>query len=379
VNPTKLANALVLLAAFSGCHASHGGESPVGPPVPNDTVTLTQAQVDDAKIVISTVADQDVDDTILTSGRVSFDDLRVAHVFSPVTGRVVRIDAELGKHVKKGEELATIESPDVGNAVSDMHKANADLIAAQHDIKRQQDLFLVHAVSAATVEQSEDNYRKSKAEMERAERKAILLRAGGVNAVTQTYTLYSAIEGEVLARAINPGVEVQGQYTGGATVELFTIGDLSKVWVFADIYEMDLARMRVGTTAKVTVVSQPGKVFEGKVDWVANMLDPTTRTAKVRCSFDNPEMLLKPEMYATVQVSVQSRRALAIPRTAVFRLGDTTVAFVQKSAEGGNVEFERTPVKVDEAEGSKLVVVEHGLERGQKIVESGGVLLLQKL
>ena len=90
-------------------------------------------------------------------------------------------------------------------------------------------------------------------------------------------------------RNINPGIEVQGQYSGGATQELFTIGEIDKVWVLADLYEMDLARVQVGAPAAVTVVAYPDKVFEGKVDWVSGMLDPTTRTAKVRCTFDNPD------------------------------------------------------------------------------------------
>jgi cobalt-zinc-cadmium efflux system membrane fusion protein len=342
-------------------------------------VWLSQQQVVDAKIEVKPVTDQDVDDTILTSGRVALDDLRSAHIFSPVTGRVVRIAAQLGQRVKKGEALATIESPDIGSAVSDVHKAEADLIAAQHDYQRKKDLFEQKAGSAADLEAAEDGYRKAKAEIERARQKQALLRVGNADAVTQTYTLTSPIDGEVLLRNINPGIEVQGQYSGGATQELFTVGEIDKVWVIADLYEMDIARVHVGTPANVSVVTYKDKVFKGQVDWVSGMLDPATRTAKVRCTFDNPDRLLRPEMYATAEISVDQSRALAIPRNALLRLGEYKVVFIEVGEEPGRVRFQRMPVDVDEGESSQWLEVKHGLTPGQRVVVNGAILLSQKL
>jgi cobalt-zinc-cadmium efflux system membrane fusion protein len=372
---------LGLLAASAlavSCNKLQAAPQPAAQPPPGE-VWLTAAQVQDAKIAVQPVAEQNVDDTILTSGRVALDDLRSSHVFSPVTGRVVRIDAQLGAHVKKGDPLAVIESPDVGNTVSDMNKAEADLIAAQHDYRRKKELFEQKAGSAADLETAEDNYRRAKAEIERARQKAVLLHTGGVDSVTQTYTLRSPIDGEVLLRNINPGIEVQGQYTGGATQELFTIGELDRVWVLGDVYEVDLARVRVGSPATVSVVTYPGKAFHGKVDWISGMLDPNTRTAKVRCTFDNPDGLLRPEMYATVQISVEQKRALAIPRGALLRLGEYKVVFVEIGESDGRVRFERIPVDVDEGESSEWLEVKHGLAPGQKVVTSGAILLSQKL
>ena len=370
--------ALAMCAGVS-CHKSQAATEPVGPQPPTGQVWLTPAQVADAKIEVQVATEHDVDDTILTSGRVTLDDLRAGHVFSPVTGRVVKITAQLGQHVKKGDSLAVIESPDIGNAVSDVHKAEADLIAAEHDYKRKKDLFEQKAGSAADLESAEDNWRRAKAELERARQKAYLLRAGNVDSVTQSYTLSSPIDGEVLLRNISPGIEVQGQYSGGATQELFTIGELDRVWVLADLYEMDLARVHVGSPAEVTVVAYKGKVFAGQVDWVSGMLDPTTRTAKVRCTFDNPGKLLRPEMYSTVQISVDQKRALAIPRSSLLRLGEYKVVFVEVGESEGRARFERMPVEVDEGESSPWLEVKHGLEPGQKIVVSGAILLSQKL
>ena len=242
---------LALLGA--ACHRSEAAEVPQGPEAPPGEVWLTPEQVRDAKIDVEAVALRDVDDTILTSGHVVLDDLKSGHVFSPVTGRVVRIDAQLGEHVKKNDPLAVIESPDIGNVVSDVHKAEADLIAAEHDYKRKKDLFEHRAGSAADLEASEDNWRKARAELERARQKAYLLRLGNVGAVTQTYTLSAPVDGEVLMRNINPGIEVQGQYGGGTAQELFTIGEIDRVWVLADVYEMDLARVHVGAPVVVSV------------------------------------------------------------------------------------------------------------------------------
>jgi cobalt-zinc-cadmium efflux system membrane fusion protein len=348
---------------------------------PAGEVWLTPQQVRDAKIEVQPLATHDVDDTILTSGTVTLDDLRTGHVFSPVTGRVVSIVAGLGQRVAKGDPLAVLESPDVGSTSSDVHKAQADMIAAEHDLKRKKELYEQKAGALADYEASNDNYRKAKAELERAEQKQRLLRMGNADSVSQRYTLTSPVDGEVLLRNINPGVEVTGQYSGGATVELFTIGELDRVWVLGDLYEMDLARVHVGSPAMVSVVSYPGKVFQGTVDWVSGSLDPNTRTAKVRCTFDNPDKLLRPMMYATVQISVDRETALAIPRNALLRLGEDKIVFVQlgDAGQGGVVRFQRVAVDVDEGESSPWLVVRKGLQAGQKLVVSGAILLSQKL
>ena len=179
----------------------------------------------------------------------------------------------------------------------------------------------------------------------------------------------------MLVRNINPGVEVQGQYSGGATVELFTIGELDKVWMLGDLYEMDFPRVQVGAPVNVTVVSHPGRVFKGAVDWVSGSLDPNTRTAKARCTFDNPGKLLRPRMYATAEISVEQETTLAIPRSALMRLGDEIAVFVETGEVDGRVHFRKVPVAVDEDESSPWLVVRKDLTAGQKIVVNGGILL----
>jgi len=375
-----VATLLTALSAGSvACHRSQGpAEVPQLQP-PDGEVWLTPQQVIDAKIEVQPIQARDVDDTILTAGTITLDDLRTGHVFSPVTGRVITILAGLGQRVTTGAPLAVIESPDIGNAVSDVHKAQADLIAADHDVKRKKALYEAKAGPLADLEAANDTYRRAQAELERASKKEELLRVANANTVTQQYTLPAPVDGEVLLRNINPGVEVQGQYSGGASVELFTIGELDKVWVLGELYEMDIARVKKGAPATVRVVAYPGKVFNGTVDWVSGALDPNTRTAKVRCTFDNPDKLLRPMMYASVQISVDQEKTLAIPRNALLRLDQTTAVFLETGEGDGHVAFRKVVINVDEGEGSPWLVVRNGLSTGQKLVVNGAILLSQNL
>jgi multidrug efflux pump subunit AcrA (membrane-fusion protein) len=146
--------------------------------------------------------------------------------------------------------------------------------------------------------------------------------------------------------------------------------------VLSDIYESDISRIKVGAHAEVAAVAYPTKKFEGKVDWISGTLDPTTRTEKVRCTFPNPERILKQDMYTTVTISVASHKELALPPTAILRLGDQNVVFVDRGkTQDGKERFERVPVAVDEASGSKWLPVLHGIDAGARVVVHGAEAL----
>jgi cobalt-zinc-cadmium efflux system membrane fusion protein len=372
----------ILALALAGCGQAATGAQPASGATGSE-VRLKPQQVLDAHMEIETADEQPVGGVIRAAGRVTFDDLRVAHVFSPVTGRITRIIAQPGQRMKKGQPLCVIQSPDLGSAVSDMAKAQADLVAAEHDWKRQKELFEAHAAAQKDYEAAEDNYLKSKAELERATRKARMLRNLGatLNSVTQEYLLPSPIDGEVITRGANPGLEVQGQYSGGTAVELYTIGELDRVWVLADIFEMDFPKVKQDATVNVKVLSYPNRIFSGHVEWISSALDPTSRTAKVRCSIENPKRELRPEMYGTALITVNAERRLAIKRSAMLLLGEQPVIFVQTgTTPDGLLRFERRPVAVDEMAGSEeYVPVIRGVERGEKVVTAGAVLLLGML
>jgi cobalt-zinc-cadmium efflux system membrane fusion protein len=369
---------LLALGASAGCKEAAGSTSR-GPALAPGEVGLSLDEMRQNGIVVEAVSDQEIDDTLVATGRVAFEDIKVGHVFSPVSGRVARIDVDLGARVKAGQPLAVIESPDVSLASSDVAKASADLIAAEHVLQRERDLLAENATSQKDYEGAEDTYRQARAEKQRASQKAFLLRSGSVDAVTQDYSLVSPLEGEVLARNLSVGTEVQGQYSGG-TQELFVVGELDEVWVLADIYEIDLARVHTGAKCIVRTVAYRDKTFEGKVDWIAGILDSTTRTAKMRCTFANGEGLLKPDMYATATVSVAPHNILALPKTAILHLGAQTVVFVDHGAgPSGKHNFERVPVAIDEALGGKWLPVLHGLDAGDKVVTNGSEALESKI
>jgi multidrug efflux pump subunit AcrA (membrane-fusion protein) len=200
------------------------------------------------------------------------------------------------------------------------------------------------------------------------------------------------VDGEVLFRNVYPGVEIQGQYSGGAANtclpgltanavcgELFTVGGLDALWALGDLYESDLPRVHVGAAVRMTAVAYPGRVFEGTVDWISPVLDPSTRTVKVRCTLDKRASVLRPFMYLRMAVAAEERRALAIPASAVVRMGESRVVFVELDETVGTARFERVPVDVDETLAGEYVPVRYGLEQGRKIVVRGTTVLTQRL
>ena len=369
--------ALSVIAALAGCTHKETPAATTSPSNPNE-VLLTKEQALQMKIAVDKVDLQDVDDTVLASGKVAFDDQKVLHVFSPVSGKAIKVIAQLGNHVKKGDPLIVIESPDIGQVTSDVGKAMANLKAAETNYQRMKELLALKAVAQLDYENAVNAYGQAKAELERAEQKAALFHSGDV--VGQTYTLRSDIEGEVFYKNVSTGMEVAGQYTGTNPVEIFTIGDADKVWVLTDVFEVDIPRVKLGSKVVVNVPSWPDRDFVGKVDWISSALDPTTHATKVRCTFDNSDHALKPEMFATVKISVDVKKAIAIPRSAVIRLGDQLVVFLDRGPGlDGKERYERLPVIVDEGEGSKWLTVDHGLEVGDKLVTSGALLLSDML
>ncbi|HUJ28566.1 MAG TPA: efflux RND transporter periplasmic adaptor subunit [Myxococcales bacterium] len=359
---------LLSLALACGQQAKSGGEKPA-----QGWATLSAQQLESMHVAVAPVEEREVGGELQTSGRIAFDDLRVAHVFSPVTGRISSIRAQPGDKVQKGAPLAGLLSPDLGSALADVRKAEADVIAADHELQRQTELVAVHAGAQRDLEQAEDTQRKARAELDRArQRTHMLSRDPG----TQEFILRSPIKGEVIARNVNPGAEVQGQYSGGTSPELFTVGSLDQVWAFADVFEIDLPQVKEGARVSVSVVAYPDRKFEGRIDWIAGALDPATRTAKVRATLDNRDHALRPEMYATVAIAVPRARALAIPREAVLRLGDQLVVIAQVGRdESGMTRFARRVVKVDESVTGDFVPVISGLQAGDTVVVRGGLLL----
>ena len=353
-------------------------EGPVAKDAPEGEAVLTRSQLEHGGVEVAPAAAVDLPDAVTLGGRLTFDDQRVTHVYSPVTGRVTHVLAKPGERVRKGSPLATILSPDVGTAVADVVKAQADLTQAEHEQQRQKELYEARAGARKDLEAAEATLAKARAELERARQKNRLLGEGTVDKVTQEFVLASPRAGEVVARAVSPGTEVQGQYAGASNpVELFTIGDAARLWVIADAYEVDLGRIHEGDPVEIQNPAAPGRTFRGTIDWISDVVDPQLRTLKVRCAIDNRDRVLKPEMYEAVTVRVPGRQVVAVPRRAILRVGEDKVVIVSKGeTSDGRARFEKRVVVVDEGRSEGLVAVHSGLAPGERIVVRGAVLVL---
>jgi cobalt-zinc-cadmium efflux system membrane fusion protein len=179
-----------------------------------------------------------------------------------------------------------------------------------------------------------------------------------------------------------PGLEVQGQYTmGGSVAELFTVGATDRLWVIGDVHEMDRPHVNEGDDVVLTVGAFPDMTFHGTVDWVADVLDPVLHTAGVRCVIDNPDHLLRPDMYESLKISVPRKHVLAIPRGALLRAGNETIVFVATGYDrpDGTVVFKRRKVTANETLDGDLLPVLSGLQAGDVVAVDHSVLLLGML
>ena len=349
-------------------------EERADPRPPPGEAWVSPQQMQAGQVAVATVEERPVASEVSAPGRIAFDDAHVAHIFSPVSGRVSRIDAPLGQRVRRGAALLTLESPDVGVAAADVGKAEADLQAAERELRRQRELVEAHAGAQRDLEAAQAARGRAAAELARA-RQRVRLFHGTSAGVSQTVTLRAPIDGEIVARAVTPGMEVAGQSSGASSPELFTVGDVDQVWAIADVFEMDLPRVQRGAPATVKVVAYPDRSFSGRVDWISPALDPQTRSARVRVTLPNPGHELLPEMYATVLISTAPRNALAIPRTAVLHLGDQTVVLVETGrSENGLLRFQQRRVQLESDDADPAVILS-GLSQGDQVVVSGALLL----
>ncbi|HME60566.1 MAG TPA: efflux RND transporter periplasmic adaptor subunit [Candidatus Binatia bacterium] len=291
---------------------------------------------------------------IRTVGIVTYDETRVAQVFSKVEGWIEKLLVNYtGTLVRKGQPLFTLYSP--------------DLVATQEEyllaLKAKQTLgsSSIKEISAGSDSLLESAHRRLSLWDISEEQISDLEKTGKPK---RNLTLYSPIGGFVLKKDALQGMRVMPDK------ELYTIADLSKVWVNADIYEYELAYIRVGQKATINLAYYPARDFVGKVSWISPVLDEKTRTAKVRLEFANRDFILKPEMYANAEIEINAGRKLAVPDEAVLDSGLRKVVFLDK----GDGRFEPAEVKIgNKFDGYYEVLA--GLSPGERILASAGFLL----
>ena len=362
---------VILLAAISCRRTEAAADAP-----PAGEIWLTAEQIRGARLVIAPVGQRALAIHLVTPGRVAFDEGRVAHVFSPVSGRVTQVLAPFGGRVRQGDPLAVLESPDLGSAWADLLKARADDDAAEHELARQKDLLAHRASAERDLEAAQDNAAKTAAELERARFRLRTLHAPEDGVATQEFVLRAPIAGEVVNRTATPGLEIQGMLSSANVVqELFTVGEFDPIWVWGDIYERDLGRVRRGQAVAIATDSDPEHPLASTVDYVSQALDPQTHTGRVRCVLPNADRRLKPEMFVTLSIEVDRRESAALPREAVIKAGDRQTVFVEhgKTSDGRTRFLQQAIVLGDADDG--WVAVASGLAPGDRVVTAGSILL----
>ncbi len=321
-------------------------------------------------IKVEVVKESDSSGKVTLPGRVTFDEDHTQRVASPIDGRVVGMLVKLGDTVKAGQSLLQLSSPDVGQIQSDAQKALTDLSIAEKGIERLHKLQAIGAASEKDVAQSEGDYKKARSDYARSEAQ---LKSLGISPSDPAVNvaLRSQIPGVVVERNVLVGQEVRSD---GAT-PLITVASLDSVWVLGDAYEQDLGLVNEGAKVSVRVPAYPGETFAGRVKHIGEVVDPNTRTVKIRCVVDNPGHRLKPEMYAKMDVETPGGiKLITVPSKAVLNDGDKAMVVV---ATEGNV-FRTRIVQVGPEVESNVRIIS-GLTSGEKIVTSGAIFMKQEI
>jgi len=321
-------------------------------------------------IKVEVVKESDSSGKVTLPGRVTFDEDHTQRVASPIDGRVVGMLVKLGDTVKAGQSLLQLSSPDVGQIQSDAQKALTDLSIAEKGIERLHKLQAIGAASEKDVAQSEGDYKKARSDYARSEAQ---LKSLGISPSDPAVNvaLRSQIPGVVVERNVLVGQEVRSD---GAT-PLITVASLDSVWVLGDAYEQDLGLVNEGAKVSVRVPAYPGETFAGRVKHIGEVVDPNTRTVKIRCVVDNPGHRLKPEMYAKMDVETPGgTKLITVPSKAVLNDGDKAMVVV---ATEGNV-FRTRIVQVGPEVESNVRIIS-GLTSGEKIVTSGAIFMKQEI
>ncbi len=302
------------------------------------------------------------------TGRVTFDEERASRVGSPVSGRVVDLLVHPGDRVRKGQGLLVIASPDAESAVADHVAALADAAVAEKALERVGRLFSEQAVPYKEVLQAQSDSTKAAAAVARARARLEVLGIDPARAArTARFVLRAPIDGTVVDRPAFPGMEVRPD--SGAP--LVTVADLSRLWVLADVYERDLALVAAGRAATIRVPAWPERAFPGTVTHVGDVVDPATRTVKVRVDVENPQRALKPEMFARVTLAGgPGTPALAIPSEALLSDGPGSAVIV---ALGGG-RFEKRAIESGPEHDGRVRVLA-GLHDGEQVVVDGAIYL----
>jgi len=317
--------ALFLLAIAVAC----SGDTKAAPTKSEVTIDPNLYHVDHPELFkLAKVGTQNLPIVLNANGSVTPDVNRSIHVTSQGSGRVVDLRVKLGDSVEKGQVLLTIYSADLAGAFSDYQKAQADERLAKKALERAQLLYSHGALAEKDLEIAQDTEDKARVDVQNTEQRVRLL-GGDPAQPGSLIELRAPVAGTIVEQNVS-GFE--GIKSLDNSPNLFTLTDLSQVWVVCDVYENNLSEVRMGDSAEVRLAAYPSQIYRGTVADISRVLDPNLRSAKVRIVLPNPDGALRPNMYAVATFrSSQLHPRLVVPTTAVMRLQDKDWVFRQES------------------------------------------------
>jgi len=368
VAPVLVLSQVSVLLTCIGCsrETAEEGTTPVPVERASDPAVVQVAHPQNFHVV--RVETRTVPNELHVNGVVAPDVTRTVHVTSLAGGKLVDLRAHLGDQVQRGQVLMVIHAPELSKATADYRKALADQALADKALRRARDLWEGHALAEKDLQQAENGAQKAAVDVQTAVEQIRIL-GGDLHQLSPLIEVHAPIAGTI----------VEQNTTGGETIKsldnspnLLTIADLSRIWVLCDIYENNLADVQVGDRAEVRLNADPDRPLSGTVSGISRVLDPTTRTAKVRIELENPDGLLRPGMFATARFVSQATTTHAVaPASAVLRLEDRSWVFREEGPSG----FRRSEVQAGRVlpDGTQEILA--GLAPGDRVVTDALILV----
>jgi cobalt-zinc-cadmium efflux system membrane fusion protein len=317
-------------------------------------------------LAVEEPAMKDVSRMLVLPAVVEADPTRTVKVLPPVAGRVIELKVQLGTRVTEGQELAVIDSSDLALAFSDEEKARSAVKLTKQALDRMLGLEKTAAIAVKDREQAQSDSAQADAELERAQSR---LRAIGVppdrKEKSRLLSLKAPITGSVIDLQMAPGA-----FLNDPTAAVMTLANLDTIWVTANVPEKDVSFVSPDQTVSVAFASYPDKVFDGKVLFISDVIEPDTRRNKVRIAFDNPDKALKPNMFANATFVAPSLTRIVVPNSALMMTNDKTSVFVEVASWA----FERRDVEIAYQDGASSAI-KSGLQAGERVVVRGAVRL----
>lgn len=371
---------IALLVTLSLIGTSCGSEkaaddAPADTAAAQNVVTLTEAQVTNAGIAYGTVELRREAGVLEATAQIEPAADRVAKIGSRVPGRVVEVRTAIGDRVTAGQTVVVLDSPDVGQAKADYLSALATSTLARETATRERQLFVRRVSAEREWREAEAEATRAEAALQAAENR---LHALGLEdselAALRTERHYSST---MVVRTPLSGVVAERNAASGEMVEpmnpLLTVMDLRQVWTVVDVYEQNIRQVSVGQDVEVTTAAYPGETFRGRVASIGALIEPQSRSTKVRVVLPNPGERLKPGMFATVFIKgavPSTAERLFVPVAAVQRDGERTIAFVLLR----DRTFAARAIRVGGQAGEWVEVLD-GLTAGERVVTTGAFLL----